>query len=136
MKKLTLKRVLVGLVQHLLAAGAMLAVAGLLLNSYIEVESIDGTQVYRVFPIDGKQEFEETEVYHDLFRNAVSDITQLVMIKEQLETNGVFNPNKKIDVTEYAGKIGADDGCSITAVYELDDLIKWGKYGWSIQAAL
>lgn len=129
MKKLTLKRVLVGLVQHLLAAGAMLAVAGLLLNSYIEVESIDGTQVYRVFPIDGKQEFEETEVYHDLFRNAVSDITQLVMIKEQLETNGVFNPNKKIDVTEYAGKIGADDGCSITAVYELDDLIKWGKYG-------
>ncbi len=129
MKKLTLKRVLIGLVQHLLAAGALLAVAGLLLNSYIEVESIDGTQVYKVFPVDGKQEFEESEVYHDLFRNAVSDITQLVMIKEQLETNDVFDPNKKIDITEYAGKIGADDGCSVSAVYELDDLIKWGKYG-------
>lgn len=129
MKKLTLKRVLLGLVQHLLAAGAMLAVAGLLLNSYIEVESIDGTQVYKVFPVDGKQEFEESDVYHDLFRNAVSDITQLVVIKEQLETNDVFDPKKQIDTTKYAEKIGADKGCSVSAVYELDDLIKWGKYG-------
>lgn len=129
MKKLRLKRVLVGLAQHLLAAGAMLAVAGLLLNSYIEVESIDGTRFYKVFPVDGRQEFEESDVYHDLFRNAVSDITQLVVIKEQLETNDVFDPKKRIDTTEYAKKIGADDGCSISAVYELDDLIKWGKYG-------
>ena len=49
MKKLRLKRVLVGLAQHLLAAGAMLAVAGLLLNSYIEVESRDA--VDKIIPI-------------------------------------------------------------------------------------
>lgn len=129
MKKPTLKRSIIGLAQHLLAAGILLAVAGLLLNSYIEVESIDGARVYKIFPVDSGQEFEESEVYHDLFRNAVSDITQLVFIKEQLETNGVFDRSKNIDVTEYAGRIGEDGGCSVNAVYELDDLIKWGKYG-------
>lgn len=129
MKKRKWKRFLAGFVQHLVAAGILLAVAGLLLNSYIEVESIDGSRVYKIFPADSGVEFEESSVYHDLFRNAVSDITQLVMIKDQLETDGVFSPAKKIDVTEYARKTGVDNGCLVTAVYELDDLIKWGKYG-------
>lgn len=129
MKKATLKRIGIGLLQHILAAVIFIAVAGLLLNSYVEVESIDGTQVYQVFPFESDQEFEESEVFHNLFRNAVSDITQLVMIKGQLETAGVFDPAKKVDVTEYAAKMGEDNECPVTAVYELDDMIKWGKYG-------
>ena len=89
MKKSTLKRLGIELIQHLLAVGVFIAVAGLLLNSYIAVETIDGTQVYKVFSMDSSQEFEESEIYHDLFRNAVSDITKLVVIKEQLETDDV-----------------------------------------------
>lgn len=129
MKKPTLKRIGIGLFQHILAAVIAISVAGLLLNSYIEVDSIDGTQVYQIFPLKTDQEFEESAVFHDLFRNAVSDITQLVMIKGQLETDGVFDPLKKIDVTEYAENTGESNECPLTAVYELDDLIKWGKYG-------
>ncbi|MCM1189332.1 MAG: HAMP domain-containing histidine kinase [bacterium] len=129
MRKINWKRFVAGLAQHLVAAGILLAVAGIVLNSYIRVDSIDGTRMYRVFPADSGLEFEESEVYHDLFRNAVSDITQLVMIKSQLETDGVFDPTKIIDVTEYAGKIGADGGCRVSVAYELDDLIKWGRYG-------
>ncbi|MCI8787545.1 MAG: HAMP domain-containing histidine kinase [Lachnospiraceae bacterium] len=129
MKKSTLKRLGLGLLQHLLAAGVLFAVAGLLLNSYIAVESIDGTKVYNIFPMDAGMEFEESEVYYDLFRNAVSDITQLVALKRQLETDGVFDSEKRIDVTEYASEIGEDSGCAVTAVYTLDDIIKWGKSG-------
>jgi signal transduction histidine kinase len=129
MRKVTLKRIGIGLLQHILAAVIFIAVAGLLLNSYVEVESINGTQVYQVFPFESDQEFEESEVFHNLFRNAVSDITQLVMIKGQLETAGVFDPAKKVDVTAYAAKMGEDNECPVTAVYELDDMIKWGKYG-------
>ena len=106
-----------------------MAVAGILLNSYITVNSIDGSKAYRIFPIASDQEFEESEIYHDLFRNAVSDITQLVVVKEQMETDDVFDPYKKIDVTEYARKIGVDQECEVSVVYELDDIIKWGKYG-------
>lgn len=123
------KRLGLELLQHILVAGIMLAVAGLLLNSYFTVESINGTEIYKIFPIDTDLEFEESEIYHDLFRNAVSDITQLVVIKEMLETDGELDPYKKIDVTEYARQTGADGGCMVTAVYELDDIIKWGKYG-------
>ncbi len=129
MKRPTLKRMVIGFAQHFLAACILLAAARLLLNAYIEVESIDGTKVYRIFPTDGSQEFDESEVYNDLFRNAVSDITQLVVIKGQLEKDGVFSPQKRIDVTEYANMTGVDKGCEVTAVYELDDLIRWGKYG-------
>ncbi len=129
MKRPMLKRMWFGLLQHILAAGIMIAVAGILLNSYITVNSIDGTKTYRIFPIDAGLEFEESDIYHDLFRNAVSDITQLVVVKEQLETRDEFDPYKKINVTDYASKIGADQGCAVSVVYELDDIIKWGKYG-------
>lgn len=130
-KKAGLKRAGIGLLQHLLAAAAMVAVAGLLLNSYIAVESIDGVRSYKVFSMDMSKEFEESDVYHDLFRNAVSDITQLAIIKDQLETDESFDATKKIDVTKYAAKNVGDNGCTVTAVYELDELIKWGKYGMS-----
>lgn len=123
------KRLCLELLQHLLAAGIMLAAASLLLNSYIAVDSIDGPKVYRIFPIDTGLEFEESEIYHDLFRNAVSDITQLVVLKGQLETDGILDPSKKIDVTQYANEIGQDSGCTLTAVYTLDNIVKWGKSG-------
>lgn len=129
MKKFPLRRIGIHLIQHLLAGIIFVAIAGILINSYIEVESIDGARVYQVFPFESGQDFEESVVFHDLFRNAVSDITQLVMIKGQLETNGVFDPSKKIDVTQYAESTGEENDCPLTAVYELDDLIKWGKYG-------
>ena len=125
--KSTLKRIGIELLQHFLAVLMAIAAAGLLLNSYVEVESIDGPQVYKFFPFETDQEFEESEVFHDLFRNAVSDITQLVMIKGQLETDGVFDPTRKIDVTKYASQLSEDNQCPLTVVYELDDLIKWGK---------
>ena len=123
------KRIGLAVFQHLLAAIVLLIVASLLVNSYIEVETIDGEQVYRLFSMDMSREFEESDVYHDLFQSAVSDITQLVVIKEQLETGDSFDAGKRIDVTEYARKLGKDEECPITAIYELDELIRWGKYG-------
>ena len=128
-RRIGLKRFGQELVQHFFAAAVLASVAVLLLNSQISVESINGPQVYNVFPADAEQEFEDSEIFFDLFRNAVSDITQLVGIKEQLETDGKLDSSKHIDVTEYAVRIGADTGCRVSAVYELDDLIKWGKHG-------
>ncbi len=133
MKIKRFKRLCLELLQHLLAAGIMMTVASLLLNSYIAVDSIDGPKVYRIFPIDTGLEFEESEIYQDLFRNAVSDITQLVALKGQLETDGVLNPSKKIDVTEYASEIGEDSGCALTAVYTLDDMSNGGSPAWNIR---
>lgn len=129
MKRISVKRLSLGILQHILAVCMTLALGGLLLNSYIAVDSIDGRQIYEIFPVDVGVEFEESEIYHDLFRSAVSDITQLVAIKDKLETNGVLDPSKRIDVTKYAAQIGEDQDCAVTVEYELDNLIKWGKAG-------
>ena len=134
MKRADLKRISLEILQHLLAILILIAAAGLLLNSYIDVESIDGHKIYKIDPFDTKKEFEDSEIYQDLFRNAVSDITQLVTIKSQVETDGVLDPGKKIEVTDFAKRIGAGEDCSVPATYDLDDLIKWGRSGVSYQS--
>lgn len=129
MKKRIWGRIGIGFLQHLLAAAIAVAAGGLSLNSYLAVDSIDGTQVFEIFPLEDKRDFEDSEIYNSLFRSAVSDITQLVVIKAQLETKDVFDPSKKIDVTAYAKQLGIDQDCAVTVFYELDHLINWGKRG-------
>ncbi len=49
-KKNTLKRTGIGLLQHLLAALILIAVAGLPLHSYVGGGSIDGPPGFKIFP--------------------------------------------------------------------------------------
>jgi hypothetical protein len=117
------------LVQQTAALLLMVAIAAILFNSYLAVDTADGTKVYELSPLDAETEFEDSVIFHDLFQSSVSDIIQLMVIKGQMETNGSFDPYKYIDITEFvSGKTGGAD-CPVTAVYELEDLIKWGKYG-------
>lgn len=129
MKKNTLCRVLLEVLQHCLAILLMLGLAGILFNSYLTVQTMDGPTTYALSPLDTEPEFEDSDLFRDIFQTAVADITRLVVIKGQLETAGAFDPDKLIDVTEYAGRKGNGSNCPVTAVYELENLIKWGKYG-------
>ena len=129
MRRPTLKRLMLGLVQQTAALLLLVAIAAVLFNSYLAVDTADGTKVYELSPLDAETEFEDSVIFHDLFQSSVSDIIQLMVIKGQMETNGNFDPHKHVDITEFAsGKTGGAD-CPVTAVYELEDLIKWGKYG-------
>lgn len=129
MKKPTTWRMGLGLIQHLFAAGMMLMIASIVFNSYVKVDSINGTETYMVNSFGSEKVFENSQLFKNIFKTGVSDITKLVVVKGQLETNGIFDPSKQIDITEYADRKGNGNHCPITAVYELDDLIKWGKYG-------
>ena len=129
MRRPTLKRLMLGLVQQTAALLLLVAIAAVLFNSYLAVDTADGTKVYELSPLDAETQFEDSVIFHDLFQSSVSDIIQLMVIKGQMETNGSFDPHKHVDITEFAsGKTGGAD-CPVTAVYELEDLIKWGKYG-------
>lgn len=129
MKKPTIKRFGLGLLQQLAAMLIMVSIAGILFNSYLAVESMNGVQTYDLSPMDTEPEFEDTEVFREIFSTAVSDITRLVVIKGQVETNEEFDAEKQIDVTQYANRTGRGNDATVTAVYQLEDLIKWGKYG-------
>ena len=129
MKKYTLRRLALGLLQHLLAMCIMVALANIIFNSYLTVQTMDGPKTYALDPMESEPVFEDSDMFREIFQTAVADVTRLVVVKGQLETDGEFDAEKLIDVTEYAGRKGVDSNCPVTAVYELEDLIKWGKYG-------
>ena len=129
MERHTLRRLALGFLQHLLAMCIMVALAAILFHSYLTVQTMDGPVTYALAPLDTEPEFEDSKLFGDIFQTAVADITRLVVIKGQLETGGEFDSSKLIDVTEYASRKGNGNGCPVTVVYELEDLIKWGKYG-------
>lgn len=129
MEKHTLKRLILGFLQHLLAMCIMIALATILFNSYLTVQTMDGPTTYALAPLETEPVFEDSDLFNDIFRTAVADITRLVVIKGQLETEGEFNSSKLIDVTKYAGRKGTGGDCPVTAVYELENLIKWGRNG-------
>lgn len=129
MKKPIGKRLGLCFIQHILAAVIMVLIAVIVFNSYVAVKSMDTTKTYRINFYEKQDVFEDSELFHNIFDTAVSDIIRLVVIKGQLETDGVFDGQKQIDVTEYASRKGNGNDCPITAVYQLDDLIKWGING-------
>lgn len=129
MRKPTLKRLGLGILQHLLVVCIFLAAAAVLFNSYLSVESMQGTKTYYLSPLSTEPEFEDSDLFRDIFQTAVADVTRLVVIKGQIETDGQFDSHKRIDVTRFASRKGVGNECPVTAVYELEDLIKWGKYG-------
>uniref|UniRef100_UPI0040577146 histidine kinase dimerization/phospho-acceptor domain-containing protein n=1 Tax=Acetatifactor sp. TaxID=1872090 RepID=UPI0040577146 len=139
MKKPTAKRFGLGLLQHLLAAAIMLIIAAIMFHSYVAVKSMNETKTYMINFYGKEDVFEESELFQNIFATAVSDISRLVVVKGQLETDGEFDGTRQIDVTEYANRKGNGNNCPVTAVYQLDDLIKWGINGieynqipWSI----
>ncbi len=129
MKKYTLRRLVLGFLQHFLAVCIMVALANIIFNSYLTVQTMDGPTTYALDPMDTEPVFEDSDLFREIFQTAVADVTRLVVVKGQLETDGEFDADKLIDVTEYVNRKGADNNCPVTAVYELEDLIKWGKYG-------
>ena len=84
MRKPTLKRLALGLVQQTAALLLMVAIAAILFNSYLAVDTADGAKVYELSPLDAETEFEDSVIFHDLFQSSVSDIIQLMVIKGQM----------------------------------------------------
>lgn len=130
MEKPTFKRMGLGMLQHISLALVVMIIVMIAQKSVICAENMYGDiRRYRLELFDDAKQFEDTVVFADMFDNAVSDLTTLVVIKGQLEVNGVYDGEKQIDVTAFVNRKELVSSCPITAVYYLDDLIKWGKNG-------
>ncbi len=130
MEKPTSRRLGLGLVQHIALALAIMIIVSIAQKSVIQVENLYGETKYHQIDIyENIEKFEDTAVFSDMFDNAVSDLMTLVVIKGQLETDGVYNGAKPIDVTAFVNRREVVSQCPITAVYTLDNLVKWSKNG-------
>ncbi len=130
MNKPTTKRMGLGALQHLALAFVIMIIVSVAQNSVIQVENLYGEMKHHQLDIfETAEKFEDTAVFSDMFDNAVNDLLTLVVIKGQLETDGVYDGEKLIDVTAYVNRREAVNKCPVTAVYRLDDLVKWSKNG-------
>ena len=77
--------------------------------------------------------FEDSTFFNRSLRNGVQDITRLAVIRNQMETNGQYDGKKKIDITAFANRNKQMEVSEPSVYYNLDDLIKWGNYGYDYQ---
>lgn len=130
MKKPTYKRLLLGLVQDFALAMIVMIIVSVARDSVIKVENLYGEEkVHRLDIYEEADRFEDTAVFSDMFDNAVSDLMTLVVIKGQLETDGSYNGEKLINVNDFVNRREIVTQCPVSAVYYLDELVKWGKNG-------
>ncbi len=115
--------------QHLCFAGAVLALFLFLFGGLVEVHTKNGTSIYQLSLRDTDTAFEDSEIFNRMLGQSVSDIICYGTIRSQMETDGVFDPEKQVDVTAFANRYEPIPKEYITARYYLDDLIKWAQSG-------
>lgn len=107
-----------------------------MLASSVIMPTEDGySYTYNKTPIERQQTaFEDTELFTEILTDQLEDITRMCVIRNQMETNGVYNGKKIVDISSFANREEAIvDKDTVTAQYYLDDLIKWGNYGFDFE---
>lgn len=115
--------------QHASLVTAVILIATLLTGSYFVLYTDRGVERYSLLWEDQSVHFEDSELFNQLLGKNLSDLICYGAIRSQMETQGVFDPRKEIDVTAFAGRYGELPTEYITARYYLDDLLKWGQSG-------
>lgn len=124
---------LLHILQHGFFVLAAAGIAVVLLGSFVIVDGRKGTETYRIKTGGQGTAFEDSEIFNKLLGNSVTDIICYGAIRAQLETEGTFDPKKEIDVTAFANRYDGILPEYITAVYYLDDLIKWAQNGFEYE---
>ena len=115
----------------------VICLAFILKNSvlFVDTES-GGTLRYRFFNNLNVEVYEESQVFNQILNNKVSDIITLGAIQSQLETEGLFDRNKIVDVRAFNNRFAILPEEELpeqylTAFYYLGDLISWSHEGFS-----
>lgn len=126
-------KVLLHILQHVCFILAVVAAARVLLGSLVVIDGRKGTDTYRLKTEKQGTSFEDSEIFNKLLGNSAADIVCYGAIRAQLETDGKFDSRKQIDVTAFANRYEGISKEYITAVYYLDDLLKWEQNGFEYE---
>ena len=122
------KRTLLLFAKRVLTAAAIGSVIAIISNSFITVEGTNGKSRYFISPFAQKEMFEDSEVFDDILRKDAQDITRMSVIKSQLETDGVYDGKKQIDITAYVNRTSMvseeEVTAEVTAEYYLEMCIR------------
>lgn len=94
----------------------------------------DMKQLRFINPFDADVKYEETDIFADSFQSDAFSVISYLAVCRQFETDGVFDPDKEVDILSYYGR--KDPNVNIDSkgdfVYKVQDLISWAtSYGFT-----
>ena len=123
------QKVICHVVQHAALVVGVVLLTTALLSSYVRYETVNGVRSTFLNNEGRQKDFEDSKIFNELMKEQVLTIVRYGAIRGQLETDGVYDANKVIDITAYANRFEGVPNRYVTADYYLEDLIRWGKYG-------
>lgn len=87
---------------------------------------------YTVSPYESSKDFQETQAFQMIFQRDLMSLSNYMALCSQLETDGEYDPDRKIDIFEYAQrkeKNTSRNADSPKLMYRVGDLIEWTQYG-------
>ena len=133
MKSVTGKLRLIRLIQHIIAAFIAFVIAYSVAASNIMIHGINGSYSYSLYESDKNRTYEDSYLFNNILGNNISDVLRHVAVKTQIETDGQYDSQKKIDVTAYVNRASNLSSDYVTAVYYLSDLLKWAQSGFKYE---
>lgn len=130
----TWKKAVLLLVAHVLLFAAIFSVSNFLFGTRVEYYdySLRESHTTVLDPLREEAAFEDSKLFNTfLIESALNDVTVLSVVSNQMETNGKFDGKKAIDITDYVYRREQERKDEVTAIYYLEDLLKWSKYGLS-----
>lgn len=122
-------------IQHLLITFSALCLIMLLAGSVVIVERSEGREVITQSASDAGRRYEDSVLFNTLLGEEASDVLKLVTIRSQLESGGIYDPDKVIDIRQYNMRQTTNMSQTEAAGprYYLGDLLKWEKYGFNTE---
>ncbi len=123
------KKVVLFFMAQLILAVSVVVAYNVIFGGSITVETPYGYHTYHMSAFDKEETFEDTDLFDTMLRESLDSITNYFVVCNQMETNGAYDGKKIINISEYANRKNDDDDNGATALFYLEDLLKWSKYG-------
>lgn len=126
-------RTLLRILQHIALAVMVFSLLIVMVCGTVQISGVRSDGNYTNFTgySDPGTPFEDSEAFNAIFGYAVADIIRFGVVSSQMETGGVFDGDKIVDVTAYNYRNDVLPEQYVTAGYRLEDLLKWQNYGFS-----
>ncbi len=128
-------KILAVVLQLLFLTASVVSAALVNMNAAVRISDRrhTGDHVYYISPFSGKEAFEDSEIFETMLRDSLDEVIRYGVIRGQLETDGVFDETKPVDIEQYARHFEELPVTDTSVCYRLGDLIRWGQSGFSLE---
>lgn len=98
------QKVICHVVQHAALVVGVVLLTTALLSSYVRYETVNGVRSTFLNNEGRQKDFEDSKIFNELMKEQALTIVRYGAIRGQLETDGVYDANKVIDITAYANR--------------------------------